>query len=576
VSDEDLEPGGRHSADDTDDIADDTADHTAGEPRDGAVASPAPEFTPEYTVTESAEDELFRRPDGLAASFAANPEPPSYSAPPPTVAPDEIDVFGRPAGAGAYLPRPGDRVPPRQVPPPAVPWAMTQAFAATPSAEDGFAPAPGTRIDPSGPPPESPWWKRDASRDPWRDPSAPYWLGRGAVFAAGQPAQLDPTQDVEQDLDEAEAEPDEDENVVPISSGRARFGMRAIVLSVLIALIAGAIGGFGGYFLGHRTGDALHRSDVALSQVDPATDRPPASVAGIAKRVGPAVVSLAVSNSDGSIHGVGSGVVIDKHGYVLTNNHVAAVAKDGGSIIATFSDEATARAQIVGLDPVSDLAVLKVPDDQLTVATLGKSAGLAVGDPVIAIGSPLGLEGTVTAGIVSALHRPVHVFGEDGTSDAYLDAIQTDAAINPGNSGGALVDGRGALVGINSAAALSATGGATTSGIGYAIPIDYARKIALELIQDGKATHGSLDAQGRTAQAGLQSGAYLEQVVPKGAAAKAGLQNGDVIVVADGQSIQSYDQLVVIVQEHDPGTRIDVTYFRGSHQHTATVTLGSA
>jgi S1-C subfamily serine protease len=540
VSDEDLESGGRPAAGDAD-------------------------------------DDVFRRPGGLSSSFEPNPDPPEYSPPPPTVAPDEADVFGRPAGAGAYLPRPGDRVPPRQVPPPAVPWAMTQAFAATPDAEDGFAPAPGTRIDPSGPQPESPWWKRDAVRDPWRDPSSPYWLGRGAIFAAGQPAQLDPSLDEEHSEDALGAEDaEEDEKIVPIAGGRARFGLRAIVLSLLIALIAGAIGGFGGYFLGHRTGDALHRSDVSLTQVDPSTDRPPNSVAGIAKRVGPSVVSLAVTNSDGSIHGVGSGVVIDKHGYVVTNNHVAAVAKDGGSIIATFSDEATARAQIVGLDPISDLAVLKVPDDQLTVATLGKSSALAVGDPVIAIGSPLGLEGTVTAGIVSALHRPVHVFGEDGTSDAYLDAIQTDAAINPGNSGGALVDGRGALVGINSAAALSATGGTATSGIGYAIPIDYVRKIALELIHDGKARHGSLDAQGRTAQAGLQSGAYLEQVLPKGAAAKAGLQNGDVIVVADGQSIQSYDQLVVVVQEHDPGAKIDVTYFRGSEKRTTTITLASA
>jgi S1-C subfamily serine protease len=538
VSDEDLEPGSRSAA--------------------------------------GAADEAFRRPDGLGSSFAPNPEPAEYTPPPRTVPPEDAEAFGRPAGAGAYLPRPGDRVPPRQAPPPAVPWVMSQAFAAPPDAEGGFAPAPGTRIGPSGPQPESPWWKQDAVRDPWRDPSAPYWLGRGAIFAAGQPAQLDPSLDEEQGDEDLLTEAEQDEKVVPIAGGRARFGLRAVVLSLLIALIAGAIGGFGGYFLGHRAEDALHRSDVSLTQVDPSTDRPPNSVAGIAKRVGPSVVSLAVTNSDGSIHGVGSGVVIDKHGYVLTNNHVAAVAKGGGSIVATFSDEATARAQIVGLDPISDLAVLKVPDDQLTVATLGKSSELAVGDPVIAIGSPLGLEGTVTAGIVSALHRPVHVFGEDGTSDAYLDAIQTDAAINPGNSGGALVDGRGALVGINSAAALSSTGGTATSGIGYAIPIDYARKIALELIHDGKARHGSLGAQGRTAQAGLQSGAYLEQVVPKGAAAKGGLQNGDVIVVADGQSIQSYDQLVVIVQEHDPGDKIDLTYFRGAAKRTTTITLGSA
>ena len=224
--------------------------------------------------------------------------------------------------------------------------------------------------------------------------------------------------------------------------------------------------------------------------------------------------------------------------------------------------------------------MLKVPDDELTVAPLGKSSTLAVGDPVVAIGSPLGLTGTVTSGIVSALNRPVHVFGEDGQSDAYLDAVQTDAAINPGNSGGALVDAGGRLVGINSAAALSApngNGGTTqASGIGYAIPIDYAREIALELIRSGKAVHGSLNAQGRTAEAGLQAGAYLEQVEPKGAAAKAGLRNGDVIIVADDKPILSYDQLIVVVQEHKPGDRIDVTYYRGSAKRSATVTLGSA
>jgi len=203
-----------------------------------------------------------------------------------------------------------------------------------------------------------------------------------------------------------------------------------------------------------------------------------------------------------------------------------------------------------------------------------------VGDPVIAIGSPLGLEGTVTSGIVSALNRAVHVFGDDGNSDAYLDAIQTDAAINPGNSGGALVGADGSVVGINSAAALSSPSGSgqstPTSGIGYAIPINYARGIAEQLIKSGRAVHGSLDAQGRTATANLQEGAYLEQVVPKGAAAKAGLRNGDVIVIADGRAIVSYDQLVVIVQEHKPGDKVSVTFFRGAAKKTASVTLSSA
>jgi S1-C subfamily serine protease len=205
-----------------------------------------------------------------------------------------------------------------------------------------------------------------------------------------------------------------------------------------------------------------------------------------------------------------------------------------------------------------------------------------VGDPVIAIGSPLGLQGTVTAGIVSALDRAVHVFSDDGSSDAYLDAVQTDAPINPGNSGGALVDASGAVVGINSAAALASSGTngqqTTASGIGYAIPINYARDIAQQLIRTGKAVHASLGAQGRTATAndGLQQGAYLEQVVSGGAAAKGGLRNGDVTVTADGRATLSYDQLVVIVQARKPGDSISVTYFRGSAKKTTKLTLGSA
>lgn len=529
-------------------------------------------------VLPVAEDAFYRRPDDATGSFAPRVGPPAYTPPPLTVAPEEHATYGRPAGAGAYAPPPGDRVPRRHTTQPAVPRVMTEAFGASPDAEDGFAPAVGTRIAPSGPAPESPWWKHDAHRDPWRDPASAFWLGRGAVFAGGQPAQVDP--DFDDELGEEDDEEDEPEKVVPITSGRARFGFTAVVLSVLIALLAGALGGFGGYWLAGHAREALHRSDVGLAQVGGAANRPPQSIAGIAKRVGPAVVSLAVMSADKNKRGVGSGVVIDKNGYVLTNNHVAAVAKDGGTIVATFSNESSAKAQIVGLDPVSDLAVIKVPDDVLTVATLGKSAELAVGDPVIAIGSPLGLEGTVTAGIVSALNRPVHVFGDDGSSDAYLDAIQTDAAINPGNSGGALVDATGAVIGINSAAALGSANGngsqTPASGIGYAIPIDYAREIALQLIKTGAAKHASLGAQGRTAQAGLQAGAYLEQVLPKGAAAQAGLANGDVIIVADGKAILSYDQLVVLVQRHKPGAKFPVTYFRGSKKTTATVTLGSA
>ncbi len=542
-------------------------------------------------MSEQFDDAAFRRPDDAVSGFAPRQQPARYLPPPATVNPDQRAAFARPSGAGAYAPPQGERIGPRAAQAPDVAPIAREVFGPAHGHRDGFDPPPGSRIGPTGRPAESPWWRVGAERDPWRDPSAPFWLGRGAIFAGGRPAHIDAFFDMESDRD-SDSDPDMglgDEELLggdddgeaagrPVVK-RGRFGLSALLLALLVAVVAGLLGGGAGFLLAQRAQDILHRSDVTLSQVDHPANRRAGSVADIAKRVGPAVVSIAVSDSTRSQNGVGSGVVIDRHGYVLTNNHVVAVAAAGGSIVITFSNEDTATARIVGRDATSDLAVIKVPASSLTVATLGRSALLAVGDPVIAIGSPLGLGGTVTSGIVSALNRAVHVFGEDGTSDAYLDAIQTDAAINPGNSGGALVDASGAVVGINSAAALASSGsGQSTqaSGIGYAIPIDYARDIAQQLIKSGKAIHGSLDAQGRTVTANLQAGAYLEQVVPKGAAADAGLKNGDVIVVAGGHPILSYDQLVVLVQEHKPGYKIDVTYFRGRSKRQATVTLGSA
>ena len=409
--------------------------------------------------------------------------------------------------------------------------------------------------------------------------NSPFWLGRGAVFASGRPAQVPPEEDAEHDEDDLVVEPAaEDEQDTP--AGKYRVGLRAVVLMAIIGLAAGLVGGGTGYWLTKHARDSLHRSDVKLAQTGQPANRPRGSIADLAKRVGPAVVSIAVTTP--RQYSVGSGVVIDKAGYVLTNNHVINDAASGdGTIIVTFADEATAKAQIAGRDPVSDLAVLKIPNDQLTVASLGDSDKLAVGDPVIAIGSPLDLQGTVTEGIVSALQRAVVIPSDSGGEGVYIDAIQTDAAINHGNSGGALVDASGAVVGINSAAAFGTTDPSgqqsAVSGIGFAIPINYARSIATQLIRTGKAVHATIGAHGRSATAndGLDQGAYLEQVVPGGPAAKAGLRNGDVIVAADGKTIVGYPQLVVIVQSHKPGDSISVTYFRGAAKKTAQITLGS-
>ncbi len=346
-----------------------------------------------------------------------------------------------------------------------------------------------------------------------------------------------------------------------------------------MALVAGAIGGGAGYWISERSHNALTNPDVKLAKTATAANRPAGSVADIAQRVEPAVVAITVQTS--TVEGIGSGVVIDKNGYILTNNHVvSAAATDNGTLVVTFSNQQTASAKIVGRDPMTDLAVIKVDSTSLTVATLGDSSKLAVGDPVVAIGSPLGLLGTVTSGIVSALDRPVHVAGEQ-TSDtnAVIDAIQTDAAINPGNSGGPLVDAQGAVIGINSAIATipSTSSGQTGSiGLGFAIPINSARTIAQELINTGKAVHASIGLATAPVTTGTRNGAKIKQVVPGGPGDKAGLKADDVITLADGTLINSADQLSVVVGQHKPGDVISVKYVRGSAESTVSVTLGSA
>ncbi|WP_375496618.1 trypsin-like peptidase domain-containing protein [uncultured Jatrophihabitans sp.] len=518
-------------------------------------------------------NDVFARPSGIDGGFDARSEPAPYTPPPMTVSPEERATFGRPTEAGAFAPLSGERLVPQPNYRPPVPAELADTFAATPQAQNGFAPQPGARLDASGPHRESPWWKPDAVRDPWRDPSSQFWLGRGAVFSGGRPAQIDPTDDVETEdelLGGVEDEP------VPDNVRRGRFGLPSLLVVLIATLVAGVVGGGVGWFATRETNDALHRPDASIAQVETPTKRPAGSVAGVAKRVGPAVVSILVTTD--SEAAIGSGVVIDKDGDVLTNNHVIAAANGDrmATIRVTFSNEATASAQIVGTDPVSDLAVIKVPNTELTVATLGRSDQVAVGDQAIAIGSPLGLQGTVTAGIISALNRPVHVYADDGTSDAYLDAIQTDAPINPGNSGGALVNSSGAVIGINSAASVgSSDSGTSASGIGYAIPINYAKAIATDLIRTGKTSHASLGAQAKTYLTSAKTGAYLAQVSPGKAAAKAGLKAGDVIVVVDKTVIQSADQLIVVVQQLKPGARVKVTYYpKGSSaKKTVTVTL---
>jgi putative serine protease PepD len=305
-------------------------------------------------------------------------------------------------------------------------------------------------------------------------------------------------------------------------------------------------------------------------------DKNPKSVASIAAKLLPSVVTLNVAGS--TERGTGSGVVIRTDGYILTNNHVVEVAAGaGGTITADFyKGRQGVAARIVGRDPKTDLAVVRVDLKNLPAATLGQSSSLVVGDPVVALGAPLGLSSTVTSGIISALDRNVEVPDENGGSTGLLiGAIQTDAAINPGNSGGPLVDDQAQVIGINSA--IASAGSSSTSGnigVGFAIPIDYARSIADEIIRTGKATHPYVGVTAQPADAtGANKGALVVSVVAGGPADKAGIKAGDVITKVDSKEIDDVDALVAATRLHNVGDVVTLTYTRDGKTHTVKVTL---
>ena len=312
-----------------------------------------------------------------------------------------------------------------------------------------------------------------------------------------------------------------------------------------------------------------------------------------AAEVGPSVVTIAVTGSSASVGSfgrtqavsdTGSGIVLRSDGYVVTNNHVVAAAADGGTVSVTFSDGTTSRARVVGTDATSDLAVLKVDGKSgLRAATFADSDQLAVGQPVLAIGAPLGLANTVTEGIVSTLHRPVRT-GEAGASaQSVLDAVQTDAAINPGNSGGALVDLAGQVVGVNSAIAStgsSASGQSGNIGVGFAIPSNDVAEVAEELIADGHATHPQLGVSAGDAASAADGtpgrGAAVQQVASGGPADQAGLRSGDIITKVDDRTVTDADSLIVAIRAHQPGDVVTLTYTRGGATETAKAKLVTA
>ncbi|MEU0569311.1 trypsin-like peptidase domain-containing protein [Nonomuraea sp. NPDC005983] len=305
------------------------------------------------------------------------------------------------------------------------------------------------------------------------------------------------------------------------------------------------------------------------------------TVAEVAAKVQPSVVMIQ-GNS-----GEGSGVVLSDDGLILTNNHVVVGAgQGGGQMTVKFSDGKTAKASVVGTDPATDLAVIRADGvSGLTKIALGDSDQLKVGDPVLAIGSPLGLEGSVTAGIISALDRTVTAGGgqeqqqlppgwgqqqQESSVSTIGGAIQTDAAINPGNSGGALVNAAGQLVGINTAIA---TGGGTGNiGVGFAIPVNTAKQVSEQLIKSGKVSHAFLGVS-VTDATGDVPGALVRQVTDGSPAQKAGLQQGDLITKIGNVAVDGGDTVVGQVRGFKPGQQVKITYMRDGKTHDVTVNL---
>jgi putative serine protease PepD len=356
----------------------------------------------------------------------------------------------------------------------------------------------------------------------------------------------------------------------PVLHQRGKPSAVAVLLLVLVvAAVSAAIGAATGLLVHSGGGDG-------------------GSVQRVAAKLLPSMVTLETrTNRQGE---EGSGIVLTADGLVLTNNHViagqagafgGAGASPGGAAparVVTLNDGRTGSFSVVGADPTSDIAVVRLQGvSGLHPITVGSSAHLNVGQGVVAVGSPLGLNGTVTSGIISALDRPVSTMGDPSNQNTVLDAIQTDAAINPGNSGGALVDMNGGLVGVNSAGAeLGDSRGETGSiGLGFAIPVDQAKRIADQLIANGKATHASLGVQVSPDNHG--QGAKVVTVTAGGPASSAGIPGGAVVTKADARVIGSSDALIAFVRSKSPGDKVTLAYNDPSGaSKTTQVTLGTA
>lgn len=377
-----------------------------------------------------------------------------------------------------------------------------------------------------------------------------------------------------------------------------RKGPRRVGVGILVAcILAGGIGGgvVAGWALpwngGTRTSATVESTpdaQVIVNNLDSVN-----AVTAAAQKASPSVVTI--SASSGSSAGTGSGIILDADGHVLTNTHV--VTLDGQAANATIeirtSDGAVYPGTVVGTDPLSDLAIVKIAAPGLVAATLGDSGKVNVGDTVIAIGAPLGLSGTVTDGIVSSANRTIDIASSaasgsrsrsasTGQASVSINVIQTDAAINPGNSGGALVNSQGEIVGVNVAIASAGSSSSAVQsgniGVGFSIPINDAKRVAQEIVATGTATHGQLGLSAKDKASGTASGftagAEVAAVTPGAAAATAGLKVGDVITDLGARSVTDASELTAAAREQAAGATVKVTFQRAGKEQSLDVTLG--
>nr|WP_230886141.1 trypsin-like peptidase domain-containing protein [Streptomyces spinoverrucosus] len=567
-----------------------------------AVPAPAPPSAPASAasaptppVPASAPAVPAPAPSPAPASAASAPTPPVPASAPPVPAPTPPVPASAPAvpapapspAPASAVPAPASPVPAAPVsapalPAPAPPPAPTPASApAVPAPAPPSAPAPAAISGTAVPPPTTDTPSSPASQasptapaspsDPWHryDP----WAAPASVPAPGAGLAPGPLQQTGA--------------AIPTEQQRRQRGKKILIVgTLLVALVSGGVGGVVGAYL-ERNGGV---GQVELPQAGREADgRDAGSVAGIAARALPSVVTLHVSGS--GEEGTGTGFVLDGRGHILTNNHVVEPAGTDGEITVTFHSGETAKAEVVGRDGGYDLAVVRVRGvSGLKPLPLGNSDNVQVGDPVVAIGAPFDLAGTVTSGIISAKERPITAGGESGDASdiSYVDALQTDAPINPGNSGGPLLDARARVIGINSAirSANNGTdldGGQSGSiGLGFAIPINQGKRVAEELIATGKATHPvigvtlDMNYTGDGARVGTKGSEGGEPVTPGGPGDKAGIEPGDIITEVDGQRIHSGEELIVRTRAHRPGDRLELTLRRDGEERTISLVLGSS